>query len=169
MSPAGQPLSDFGNRLLAWLIDRAIVGGVMTVVAVPAFLAVFFTVLRPSIEESSVDDTAFPAHFLIPLLLLEGGFFLFALALEYVYQVEMTYRTGQTVGKRAMKLRVIPIDPSRRLTRGMVATRFLVQYVVAVFVPFFNLLDGLWMLWDKPYLQTLHDKAAETVVIKVSR
>ena len=28
--------------------------------------------------------------------------------------------------------------------------------------------DGLWQLWDKPYLQTLHDKAAQTVVVKVS-
>jgi hypothetical protein len=36
-------------------------------------------------------------------------------------------------------------------------------------VPFFNLLDGLWMLWDKPYLQALHDKAADTAVIKVPR
>ena len=34
-------------------------------------------------------------------------------------------------------------------------------------MPFFSYLDGLWQLWDKPFLQTLHDKAAQTVVVKV--
>ena len=27
-------------------------------------------------------------------------------------------------------------------------------------------LDGLWQLWDKPLRQCLHDKAADTVVVK---
>jgi hypothetical protein len=30
------------------------------------------------------------------------------------------------------------------------------------------LIDGFWQLWDKPFQQTLHDKAAQTVVVKVS-
>ena len=34
-------------------------------------------------------------------------------------------------------------------------------------MPFLSYVDGLWQLWDKPYQQTLHDKAAKTVVIKV--
>jgi uncharacterized RDD family membrane protein YckC len=165
-SPAGQPLADFGSRLAAWLIDSAIVSAVLLVVAVPAVFAVFFTVLRPAIDESTADNSTLPGDFLMTAVLLEGGIFLLALVLQYVYQVEMMYRSGQTVGKRAMKLRVVPIDPARRLTRGTAATRFLVQFVVGAFVPLFNLFDGLSMLWDKPYLQTLHDKAADTVVIK---
>ena len=35
-------------------------------------------------------------------------------------------------------------------------------------IPFFSYVDGLWQLWDKPYLQTLHDKFAQTVVVKVA-
>jgi hypothetical protein len=46
--------------------------------------------------------------------------------------------------------------------------RYLIEFVAATFVPFLPYLDGLWQLWDKPYQQTLHDKAAKTVVIKVS-
>jgi hypothetical protein len=34
-------------------------------------------------------------------------------------------------------------------------------------VPFLSYLDGLWQLWDKPYLQCLHYKFAQTVVVKV--
>jgi hypothetical protein len=29
--------------------------------------------------------------------------------------------------------------------------------------------DGLWQLWDKPFQQCLHDKAAGTVVVKLTR
>ena len=77
------------------------------------------------------------------------------------------HRTGQTVGKKVMKLRVVPIDPSATLTRGMAGRRYLVQFVAGSFVPFLSYLDGLWQLWDKPYQQCLHDKVAETVVVKV--
>ena len=80
----------------------------------------------------------------------------------------MLLRSGQTIGKKALKIRVVPLDPAATLTRGMLAKRYLIEFVVGVVVPFFQYLDGLWQLWDKPYLQTLHDKVAETVVIKVS-
>ena len=102
------------------------------------------------------------------MLLLELGLVLFVLVVYYFYAVEYMHRTGQTLGKKLMKIRVVPIDPAKRLTRGMAARRYLVFCVVGTIVPFFGLLDSLWQLWDKPYLQTLHDKAAETVVVKVS-
>ncbi len=57
---------------------------------------------------------------------------------------------------------------ARRLTRGMAAKRYLVENVAGMLVPFLVYLDGLWQLWDKPYQQTLHDKFARTVVVKVS-
>jgi hypothetical protein len=50
--------------------------------------------------------------------------------------------------------------PSARLTRIMTIKPYLVLFLAII--------DGLWQLWDKPYLQTRHDKAAETVVVKVS-
>jgi uncharacterized RDD family membrane protein YckC len=169
VSPAGQPLADFGSRLLAWLIDSTILSAVAAVVALPAFLALFFVVLRPDIDSSSVDNSALPGHFVVALLLFEAGFFAFALALQYVYEVEMMYRSGQTVGKRVMKLRVVPIDPTQPLTRRIAATRYLIQFVIGAIVPLFSFIDGLWQLWDsRPYRQTLHDKVAQTVVIKVS-
>ena len=84
------------------------------------------------------------------------------------YDVEYMHRSGQTLGKKVMKIRVMPIDPSRTLTRGMAVKRYLVQFVACAFVPFLSYVDGLWQLWDKPYQQTLHDKAAQTVVVKVS-
>jgi uncharacterized RDD family membrane protein YckC len=169
LSPGGQPLADFGTRLLAYLIDAAIIAAVAVVVFVPVLL--IFIVNR--MNELSTLDPYGPqpdvfADFVGPLLLIELGLILLILAANYVYYVEMLYRYGQTVGKRVMNVRVVPADPAAKLTRTMAAKRYLVEFVAGGFIPFFNYLDGLWQLWDKPYQQTLHDKFAQTVVIKVS-
>jgi uncharacterized RDD family membrane protein YckC len=171
VSPGGQPLADFGNRFLAYLIDTAILVVVTMIVALPAFVIFFLTVVQPAIDETAPDGTVPGADIgaiVLGGLALELGLFAFVLAVTYVYAVELMYKSGQTVGKRVMRLRVIPIDPAARLTRGVAAKRWLVQYVGGTLLPLFNYLDGLWQLWDKPYLQTLHDKFAQTVVVKVS-
>jgi uncharacterized RDD family membrane protein YckC len=165
------PLADFGNRLLAYLIDVAIITGVTLVVAVPAVLVFFLVAAPAAADDVNADGTLPPdffGRFVVAAILLQLGLLLFVLAAYYVYTVEMAWRTGQTVGKRVMKLRVVPLDPRRQLTRGMATKRWAVQFVLGTVVPLFNYLDGFWQLWDKPYLQTLHDKAAQTVVVKVS-
>jgi uncharacterized RDD family membrane protein YckC len=171
VSPGGQPLADFGNRLLAYLIDAAILVGVTMIVALPAFFIFFFTVVQRTIEETAPDGTVPSADIgavILGGLAFELGVFVFVLVATYVYAVELMYKSGQTVGKRVMRLRVIPLDPAARLTRGMAAKRWLVQFAAGTILPLFTYLDGLWQLWDKPYLQTLHDKFAQTVVVKVS-
>lgn len=169
LSPGGQPLADFGTRLLAYLIDAAIITAVLSILALPVF-AIFFAV---KFDDLSAIDPYGPQpdvfrDFVGPLLLIELGLVLAVLVIYYIYNVELMHRSGQTVGKKAMKVRVVPIDPSATLTRGMAAKRYLVEYIGGLLIPFFSYLDGLWQLWDKPYQQTLHDKFAQTVVIKVS-
>ena len=169
LSPGRQPLADFGTRLLAYLIDAAIISAVAMVVALPVLLIFVFTQMNElvALDPYGPQPDVF-GDFVGPLLLIEFGLILLIMAGNYVYYVEMLFRSGQTVGKRVMKIRVVPIDPAATLTRGMAAKRYLVEFVGGVVIPFFNYLDGLWQLWDKPYLQTLHDKFAQTVVIKVS-
>jgi uncharacterized RDD family membrane protein YckC len=166
------PLADFGSRLLAAIIDGAILTGVAMVVALPVFFTVFFTRMTDVIDSTDPvtgepDPSAVWSGLFLPLILLELGLVVFLLVVYYFYYVEMLFRTGQTVGKKALKIRIVPLDPSATLTRGMAAKRYLVEFVGGVIVPFFRYLDGLWQLWDKPYQQTLHDKFAQTVVIKV--
>jgi uncharacterized RDD family membrane protein YckC len=173
VSPAGAPLADFGSRLLAALIDGAILAGVAMVVAIPVFFVVFarMTTTIDALDPyrgTEPGPYAMFTGFFLPLILLELGFVVLMLILYYFYYVEMLYKSGQTIGKKALKIRIVPLDPAATLTRGMVAKRYAIEFVVGTFVPFFRYLDGLWQLWDKPYLQTLHDKVAKTVVIKVS-
>jgi uncharacterized RDD family membrane protein YckC len=172
LSPGGAPLADFGSRLLAALIDGAILGGVAVVIALPVLTIVVVPRLATVMDSidpvtGRPDPAVFLSGLVVPFLLVELGLVLFLLVVYYFYYVEMLLRSGDTVGKRAMGIRVVPIDPGAALTRGMVAKRYLIEFVVGAVVPLFRWLDGLWQLWDEPYQQTLHDKAARTVVIKV--
>jgi len=162
------PLADFGVRLGAYLIDSLIVGVVTLIVALPVMIFVMIRVTRFAPEPTADDSGAAFGSVVVPVLLAEGALLVFMLICYYLYEVEMMYRSGQTLGKRLMKIRVVPVEPGRDLTRGMAAIRFLVQFPAAMVVPFFTYVDGLWQLWDEPYKQTLHDKAARTLVVKVS-
>jgi uncharacterized RDD family membrane protein YckC len=168
LTPDGRQLADFGNRLLAYLLDSVIVGVVAAVLVAP--LMSWFTTrqLTPAISDPGADPGAVFAELLVPLLLIELGVMLAILGIYGVYYVESIYRSGRTLGKKAVGLAVVPLAPGARMTRAMVIRRFLVQVGGGMIVPLFTYVDGLWQLWDKPYQQTLHDKAAGTVVIKVS-
>jgi uncharacterized RDD family membrane protein YckC len=173
LAPDGRPLADFGTRLLAHLIDGAILTVIAMIVFVPVILLVTVNLMPDFPEPGQAYEPGATVNFdfigfLLPILLLELGLVVLLLAAYYVYYVEMMFRSGQTVGKRLMKIQVIPIDPRETLTRGMAAKRYAVEFIGGVIVPFFSYVDGLWQLWDKPYQQTLHDKAAKTVVVKVA-
>ena len=101
------------------------------------------------------------------ILGLEAVLLVAVWVITYLYQVEFMRRGGQTLGKKAMKLKVVPLNPAAVLTRRMCLLRYLVQFLAGGFVPFFSWVDGLWQLWDKPFQQCLHDKAAQTVVVRV--
>ncbi|MEV6600558.1 RDD family protein [Actinoplanes sp. NPDC051346] len=171
LSPDGRPLADFGTRILAYMIDVAILSLVAMVLFLPPmFWLVFsrFSEVAAQSDPFARSDADVFGEIFLPLLLLELGFFAFLLVAYYVYYVEMMFRSGQTLGKKLMKARVVPLEPGATLTRGMAAKRYLVECVAGSLVPFLGLLDGFWQLWDKPYQQTLHDKAAKTIVIKVA-
>jgi len=68
-----------------------------------------------------------------------------------------------------VEIRAIPLPPGAPLTRGAAAKRWGVYQIVGAIVPVFSWVDGLWQLWDKPFQQCLHDKAAGTVVVKLTR
>ncbi|TNH31039.1 RDD family protein [Micromonospora orduensis] len=174
LSPAGQPLASFGDRLLAWLIDTALASVVVMVLFMPVFLVLwwrmFSEMTRTNADGTLVepDPGTFFATFFLPLLLFQAGLFVVLLGLYWLYHVEYLKRGGQTLGKKLMKLRVVPLDPSGTLDRRMAGRRWLVQHLACSLVPGASYADGLWQLWDKPWQQCLHDKFAGTVVVKVA-
>jgi uncharacterized RDD family membrane protein YckC len=166
VAPNGQPLAGFGERLAARLIDGLILGGFGIVLFIPLFIVINSMVNNIQVNDRGEITNAGPVF--TTFLLLYGGWIVLLFVAGYVYEVEMMYRSGQTLGKRAMKIRVVPLQPGAPLTRGSAAKRWAVYQLVGAVVPMFSLLDGLWQLWDKPFQQCLHDKAATTAVVKLA-
>jgi uncharacterized RDD family membrane protein YckC len=158
---------------VARIIDVAIVGVVLAIFILPVYFYLIFSLLRSIPTETTVNGNVVSPQifdttsFFLQFLVLAAAAFGFGLVINYLYQVEMAFRSGQTIGKRVMKIRVLPVDPARTLTRGMAAKRFVVEYGSGL-VPGLSWVDGLWQLWDKPWRQCLHDKFAQTLVIKLN-
>jgi uncharacterized RDD family membrane protein YckC len=70
--------------------------------------------------------------------------------------------TGQTIGKRALGIRVIDFRAGGAIGYG----RGLLRYIGRILSSIPILLGYFWMLWDKEN-QTWHDKIATTVVVPV--
>jgi len=90
---------------------------------------------------------------------------LIAIVLAFLYFWLLTHRWhGQTLGKRAVGTRVVreldggPVDSSTAAVRAGVFV--LLAYVCCIGF----LVDALW-IFSNPKNQTLHDKAAKTVVV----
>lgn len=71
--------------------------------------------------------------------------------------------SGQTVGKRAMNIRVIDFATGGAIGPG----RAIIRYVARILSALPCLLGFLWMLWDAEK-QTWHDKLATAVVVPTS-
>jgi uncharacterized RDD family membrane protein YckC len=160
--------------LVAYILDAVIVGGVVFVLALPLIMWWFISFMSEMTHFESSYDPQRPSvtgpdigRFFAGYFLLIGAMVLLALTISYFYFVEMAWKSGQSIGKRVVKLQIVPVDPAGARSRGMFVKRWAVERVTAVFVPFFSYLDGLWQLWDKPFQQCLHDKAAQTVVVKI--
>jgi len=187
--PGAQQLATPGRRLVARIIDA----GIVAVIALPftaPLLSELFTHLNDKVatatatgSQASLSD---PTTIRLTLLLTAV-----VLAASFGYEVPQLLRWGQTLGKRITRIKVVPrnsviqgnartesvkwvsLDQGEvgaRLGAGPVVLRWLTQ-TAAPQVPWIGigiwLLDSLWLLWDKPWRQCLHDKVASTIVIAV--
>lgn len=85
-----------------------------------------------------------------------------ALALAYFTALEGGAR-GQTLGKRALGIRVIDFRGGGSIGYGRAAIRYVGRILSGIAL----LIGYFWMLWDKER-QTWHDKLATDVVVPVS-
>ena len=99
-----------------------------------------------------------------------GGILILSIILAIVFPIFYAiYWTGkepgQTVGKKALGIRVRHADEDRAIGYGPSAGRYFITVLFGIFyIP--ALLDYLWPLWDGRK-QTLHDKVANSIVVRV--
>ncbi|MEU9510267.1 RDD family protein [Micromonospora sp. NPDC048170] len=178
--PHGLPLAGFGARLVARLIDFAIVFALNAVVngwfvwrlieeVTPYWREVF---RRAMAGDSSTDGLPQPSE-------QAGGLqvviLLIATALWLAYEVPTMASGGQTFGKRLVGVKVLPMSANQPLGFGRALRRWntlglptLLWYCCGLGL-LLQLVDALSPLFDHPLRQALHDKRAQTVVVQLPR
>jgi uncharacterized RDD family membrane protein YckC len=166
-------LAFWWERLLARLIDGIILGVVVSLIITPLITKPFTTIEPTTLLGVTVEVPT--VSFLGLLISAIVGFAIYA-AYEY-FQVT---RDGQTLGKKLMKIRITTVgagvqgglDSQTALKRtgvlwGPQVLSF--QFILAFLGWIFSVVNVLFQLWDKPLRQCLHDKVANTVVVRMPR
>ncbi|WP_328970243.1 RDD family protein [Streptomyces sp. NBC_00239] len=153
------PLADFGKRLLARIID-------VLIIAIPLGLLQWATSRnRWTIETDEGEDATevFTKAY-------SGSGLLWTLIgiVAFVgYDWFMTKKSGQTVGKRLLGLRVAMLNDGSVPTSNASLSRAAVLWLPALLCCpcVWELVLIVTIFADKPYRQGLHDKVGKTVVV----
>ncbi|GAA4411016.1 hypothetical protein GCM10023168_31350 [Fodinibacter luteus] len=155
------PVADFGKRVLAYLVDSAlillglvpmVIGGIMLAFASPSELSYD--------QYGNLTRSGGDTGLAVTGGLLIGLGFLVMFVLWLWNRVFRMGRTGQSVGKKVVGLKLVDDRTGRPIGAGMSFLREVVHGIVnQVFY-----LSYLWMLWDTDK-QTLGDKAVHSTVI----
>ncbi|MFC8920606.1 RDD family protein [Streptomyces sp. NPDC057116] len=151
-----------GKRLVARLIDTLVLGAAVGAVAVP-FVSKALDHIDGKIQQAKQSGET------VTVWLLDGttstyfGITLAALlVLGVLYEALPTAKWGRTLGKRLMGLEVRDIESHEPPPFGAALRRWLVYGVLGVLVV--GVVNVLWALFDRPWRQCWHDKAAHTFV-----
>ncbi|MEU6067287.1 RDD family protein [Streptomyces sp. NPDC047082] len=143
------PLADSGKRTLARIIDMVLVGIVVWLVTL---------IFRVNELQMSSDRIEVGKGFAQSVIV----------AVLYVtYDTILIARTGQTLGKKWLGMRVANLEDGSTPSTQTSLTRALVLWIPFAFccACIWTAIAGGWSFFDKPYKQGLHDKAAKTVVV----
>lgn len=155
--PAG-----LGKRLAARLVDNLVVGAVTAAAAVPLGTRAADHI-QDKIDEARlsgrtvtvwlIDGTTGTALGIVVGILLVFG---------VLYEVLPTARWGRTLGKKLCGIEVRDIEAHEPPAFGAALRRWLVYSVPGLLG--IGLIGVLWGLFDRPWRQCWHDKAAHTFV-----
>ncbi|WP_243715434.1 RDD family protein, partial [Micromonospora sp. KC207] len=172
------PLASFGARLVARLIDfgmvfllNAVVNGWFVYRYVEEVTPYFREVLRRSMAgDTSTSGLPQPGE---QAGGLQVAILLIATALWLAYEVPAMAGNGQTLGKRLLGVRAVPVEADQPLGFGRALRRWstlglptLLWYCCG-FGLLLQLVDAVSPLFDHPLRQALHDKRAQTVVVRL--
>ncbi|WP_018586137.1 RDD family protein [Salinispora arenicola] len=178
--PHGLPLAGYGARLVARLIDIAVVLALNVVVNF-WFVQQYIREMSPPVAElwSRISNQERTTEPLPPAgeqaSSLQIAILLIATALWLAYEVPSMASRGQTFGKRVMRLKVLPVSTAAPLGFGRALRRWntlglptLLWWCCGIGL-LLQLIDAISALFDRPLRQALHDKRAQTVVVQLPR
>ncbi|WP_082593998.1 RDD family protein [Phycicoccus sp. Soil802] len=161
------PLAGWGTRVLASLVDGALqlIGGIPYVVGLLLFVV---GVPKPGLHSTGAQLEIAPTDTGNTGLMVVGGVlvvlgFLMSLGIQIWNRSIKQGRTGQSIGKKVMGIRLIDEHTGQPIGAGMAFVRELAHALDgAVYIGY------LWPLWDDKR-QTFADKILNTVVVEVPR
>ncbi|GAA0934597.1 RDD family protein [Streptomyces rhizosphaericus] len=157
----GRPAS-LGRRLAARLIDSVVLLGVVGAVAFPLWSKASDHI-DEKVESAKQSGETVTVYFLDGTTSGYLGIVLgLLLVLGVVLEALPTAKWGRTLGKRLCGVRVLDIEEHDTPSFGAALRRWLVYSVLGVLV--IGVLNVLWCLFDRPWRQCWHDKAARTFV-----
>jgi uncharacterized RDD family membrane protein YckC len=157
----------WGDRVIAALIDTAIVVGVLIVLSL-IFGGAFAGLgglagLTDAANNPEAANVIGGLGCMACFTALLGPLIVY-FVIGLWNKVWLPAKRGYSIGQGVMKLRVVTPEGGL-VPLGTLVLRLLIT-VAFGFIPFVPLLDILWPLWDERR-QTLHDKAVNTYVVKV--
>jgi uncharacterized RDD family membrane protein YckC len=171
----GVPLSGWGWRALARVIDGIVVNTVALAVAFPVtaeVLGLLRDQFTQGLQSASAGAAASSAGVTDPRLVRAAGIIsLVELVVSLVYELGFLLWRQATPGKLLLGLRVRPWAAGARLTPTVVARRWLASEGASTLPSvgyMYYLVDVMWPLLD-PRRQALHDKFAGTCVVRPRR
>ena len=152
-----------GRRLGARLIDGVLVGVVYAVISATVLAGAAGTGVFDRADPSSDEITAAQAGVIASLLTLLAVLAVITL----LYEVTLIALKGATLGKMAVKIRVVRTDDGRAPGWGPSVIRWVIPQAGGLFCGIGQLLVYLSPLFDGTGRQQgWHDKAASTIVVK---
>jgi uncharacterized RDD family membrane protein YckC len=181
-NPHGYPLAPLGRRLLARLIDIAVVlllsvaaSGWLMYTVVRDYAPLYRAIYRAAMAGQDVSQVALPAvpgrtstltTIVIPLIIM---------VLWWFYEVPATARTGQTLGKRLLGIKVLALETTEPIGIRRAFRRWNPLGVPVFLWSCFGLgfvlqfVDSVSPALGGPLRLALHDRSAATVVVHSSR
>ncbi|MUT94368.1 RDD family protein, partial [Streptomyces sp. Z38] len=151
-----------GRRLAARLLDTVVLGAVTAAAAVPLGMKALDHV-DAKIEAAKLSGRTVTVWLIDGTTAVHLGIVLAVLLLAGVLlEVLPTVKWGRTLGKRLMGIEVRDIEAHEAPGFGAALRRWLVYCVPGLLVV--GVVGVLWCLFDKPWRQCWHDKAAHTFV-----
>ncbi|GAA0651250.1 hypothetical protein GCM10009535_31820 [Streptomyces thermocarboxydovorans] len=155
--PAG-----LGKRFVARLLDTLVVGALTSVAAVPLGIKAVDHI-NAKIEAAKLSGETVTVWLIDGTTSVHLGIVLAVLLVAGVLtEVLPTVKWGRTLGKKLLGLEVRDIEAHETPEFGAALRRWLVYCVPGLLVV--GVIGVLWCLFDKPWRQCWHDKAAHTFV-----
>ncbi|MEU5105589.1 RDD family protein [Streptomyces sp. NPDC021354] len=157
----GRPAA-LGRRLLARIIDSAVLLGVVGAAAYPLWTKASDH-FDEKVERAKLTGETVTVYWLDGTTGVYLGVVLgLLLVVGLIYEALPTAKWGATLGKKLCGVRVLDIEGHDSPSFGAALRRWLVYGVLWLLV--IGVFNVLWCLFDRPWRQCWHDKAARTFV-----